>query len=87
MKIEESGSASTSECGSGSISQRHGSAHPDPDPHQNVMDLQHWFCRGLSTVFVQLVILLWRSFIYEEISEWNINKSANRLAISAPKAD
>jgi hypothetical protein len=29
-------------------------------------------CRGLSTqfvVFVQLVILLWRSFIYEEISE------------------
>jgi hypothetical protein len=26
--------------GSGSISQRHGSA--DPDPHQNVMDPQHW---------------------------------------------
>jgi hypothetical protein len=25
--------------GSGSISQRHGSA--DPDPHQNVMDLEH----------------------------------------------
>jgi hypothetical protein len=25
--------------GSGSISQRHGSA--DPDPHQNVMDPQH----------------------------------------------
>jgi hypothetical protein len=25
--------------GSGSISQRHGSA--DPDPHQNVMDTQH----------------------------------------------
>jgi hypothetical protein len=24
-----------------SISQRHGSA--DPDPHQNVMDPQHWF--------------------------------------------
>ncbi len=36
MKIEESGSAS----GSGSISQRHGSV--DPDPHQNVMDPQHW---------------------------------------------
>jgi hypothetical protein len=34
IKIE--GSAS----GSGSISQRHGSA--DPDPHQNVMDPQHW---------------------------------------------
>ncbi len=34
MKIERSGS--------GSISQRHGSADPDPDPHQNVMDPQHW---------------------------------------------
>ncbi len=32
MKIEGSGS--------GSISQRHGSS--DPDPHQNVMDPQHW---------------------------------------------
>jgi hypothetical protein len=27
--------------GSGSISQRHGCADPDPDPHQNVMDLEH----------------------------------------------
>jgi hypothetical protein len=27
--------------GSGSISQRHG--YPDPDPHQNVMDPEHWF--------------------------------------------
>ncbi len=27
--------------GSGSISQRHGSADPDPDTHQ--MDPQHWF--------------------------------------------
>jgi hypothetical protein len=32
MKIEESGS----------ISQMHGSADPDPDPQQNVMDPQHW---------------------------------------------
>ncbi len=24
------------------ISQRHGSADPDPDPPQNVMDPQHW---------------------------------------------
>ncbi len=23
-------------------SQRHGSADPDPDPHQNVMDPEHW---------------------------------------------
>jgi hypothetical protein len=35
-KIEGSGSY----FGSRSISQRHGSA--DPDPHQNVMDPQHW---------------------------------------------
>jgi hypothetical protein len=34
MKIE--GSVSASE--SGSISQRHGSADPDPEPLQNVMD-------------------------------------------------
>jgi hypothetical protein len=27
--------------GSGSISQRHGSADPDPDMYQNVMDPQH----------------------------------------------
>ncbi len=27
--------------GSGSFSQRHGSA--DPDPHQNAMDPQHWY--------------------------------------------
>ncbi len=26
----------------GSNSQRHGSADPDPDPHQNVMDPEHW---------------------------------------------
>ncbi len=28
---------------SGFISQKHGSADPDPDPHQNVMDPQHCF--------------------------------------------
>ncbi len=31
------------ECGSESISQRHESADPDLDPHQNVMDPQHWY--------------------------------------------
>ncbi len=29
---------------SGSISQKNGSADPDPGPYQNVMDQQHWFC-------------------------------------------
>jgi hypothetical protein len=32
----------TNIAGSGSISQRHGSEDPDPDPPQNVMDPQHW---------------------------------------------
>jgi hypothetical protein len=36
MKIAGSG------FGSGSISQIHGSVDPDPDPHQNVMDPQHF---------------------------------------------
>jgi hypothetical protein len=35
------GKRAGSEFASGSISQRHGSADPDPDPHQNVMDPQH----------------------------------------------
>jgi hypothetical protein len=36
--------------GSGSISQRHESAVPDPDPHQNVIDPQH--CKKHSCLFV-----------------------------------
>jgi hypothetical protein len=40
-KIAGSGSVSESESGSGSISQRHGSA--DPDPHHNVMDPEYCF--------------------------------------------
>jgi hypothetical protein len=35
-KIAGSGSES------GSISQKHGSEDPDPDPPQNVMDREHW---------------------------------------------
>jgi hypothetical protein len=35
-KIAGSGSRS------GSISQKHGSKDPDPDPPQNVMDPEHW---------------------------------------------
>ncbi len=46
MKVEGSGSASgsRSESGFGSVCQRLGSADTDsdPDPYQNVMDLQHW---------------------------------------------
>jgi hypothetical protein len=47
MKIEGSGSGSQSGfwsgSQSGSISQKHGSADPDTDPHQNVMDPQHCY--------------------------------------------
>jgi hypothetical protein len=43
MKIAGSGSEP------GSINQRHGSADPDPDPHQIVMDPQHWnLSRGIT---------------------------------------
>jgi hypothetical protein len=41
LKVNDENSRSGSESESGSISQRHGSA--DPDPHQNVMDPEHWF--------------------------------------------
>jgi hypothetical protein len=34
------------EVGSVSISQRYGSGDPDPDPHQNVTDPQHWIKLG-----------------------------------------
>ncbi len=40
--------------GSGSISQRHGSADPDPGPQQNVMDPQHWEVVLLSKIFIYL---------------------------------
>jgi hypothetical protein len=31
--------------------------------------------------------IIMAQFIYEEISEWNVNKSANRLDIYAPKVE
>jgi hypothetical protein len=41
-KVVGSGVGSRSEAGSGSISQKYGPGNPDPDPHQNVTDPQHW---------------------------------------------
>jgi hypothetical protein len=57
MKIEGSGSKS------GSISQRHGSADPDPDSHQNVIDphsatLVFRFWIGSDYVFACLLLRL-----------------------------
>jgi hypothetical protein len=39
LKVSDEIAGSGSE--SGTISQRHGSADPDPSPHQNVMDPEH----------------------------------------------
>jgi hypothetical protein len=61
---------------SGSTIQRHGS--PDPDPHQNVMDPQHWFAQSwlnlrnkhrdnpIIEVFVQDIKYAWGSLICNE---------------------
>ncbi len=38
--------------GSGSISQRHGSA--DPDKHQNFMDPQHWTKMKISSLVIKI---------------------------------
>jgi hypothetical protein len=64
MKTEGSGSES------GSISQRHGSA--DPDPHQNIMDPQHWFWetppfprRVNDNLFLKGIV---RPFEFEEVT-------------------
>jgi hypothetical protein len=59
MKIEGSGSAS------GSISQRHGYADPDPHPdrHQNVMDPQHCFLGNIFNKYPTIAIVC--IFLYE----------------------
>jgi hypothetical protein len=43
---------------SGSISKRHGSADPDPDPHQNVMDPQISSQFKFSTIFEEIILYL-----------------------------
>ena len=42
--------------GSGSVSQRHGSADLDPDPHQNVMDPEHWLSTLDTSHFLRSVL-------------------------------
>ncbi len=34
--------------------------------------------KSLGSLFVHLVIVLWRGFISVKITEWNVNKSASR---------
>jgi hypothetical protein len=54
-KIAGSGSES------GSISQRHGSADPDPDPRHNVMDPEHWFKVYKNKSFLFIFCILGKS--------------------------
>jgi hypothetical protein len=65
MKIEGSGS----ESGSRSISQRHGSAdpHPDPDQHQNVIDPQHCVNHFATARSFLLIVRLVRLFFMRNL--------------------
>jgi hypothetical protein len=47
-------------------------------------NIYYYIVTASPTVFIRLVILLWQKFIYEEISECNVNKSGNHLYIYAP---
>jgi hypothetical protein len=57
--------------GSGSISQRHGSA--DPDPHQNVMDPEHWSFLALENK-IRVVHMSW-------IDGVKVDRSIDRFGI------
>ncbi len=57
---------------SGSISQRHGSADPDPDPHQNVMNPQQCSYSLVSKKWIRLT-RQWR----------NYNEDAKKFVLTA----
>jgi hypothetical protein len=61
--------------GSGSISQRHGSA--DPGPHQNVMDPQYCFLRIFGFIFQQWS-MVWHRFLGESLLKKDINVILNK---------
>jgi hypothetical protein len=60
--------------GSGFISQRHGSADPDPDPHQNVIDPQHCTIENSKKIFPgkELRGFSPNSYIHVSVSDLNI---------------
>jgi hypothetical protein len=41
-----------------SVSQRYGSGNPDPDPHQNVKDPQHWTKEKVSFFILQKLFII-----------------------------
>jgi hypothetical protein len=55
--------------GSGYISQMHGSADPDPDPHQNVLDPQHWLSHIILQGFFDSV--WWLDCITLQVTPWS----------------
>jgi hypothetical protein len=55
--------------------------------HTNLYIKKISLCRGLHTMIVQFVILLWRGFNHVKILDWNVNISASRLYINAPKVE
>jgi hypothetical protein len=67
MEIEGSGSAS------GPIIQRHGSADPDPDLHQNVMDPQHCWEEFLSRNFNKNAV--------QEFYLWFLERAVNNFSL------
>ncbi len=76
--------------GSGSISQRHGSE--DPDPHQNVMDPEHWFV-GL-TLFPVCGAVYGFGYLYcthvlhcpiELVCSYSLNHKEEKLIVCSSK--
>jgi hypothetical protein len=83
MKIEGSGSRS--------ISQRHGSAdpHPNPDPHQNVMDPQHcvnhFATAMLFLLIVRLVCLFFmRKLGLKRLDQGHLHSKLEFLGLTCP---
>jgi hypothetical protein len=71
-KIAGSGS------GSGSISQRHGSADPDLDPNQNFMDPKHFPKVISKETFFWLLASHWRKKAGSgSVSQWNGSADSN----------
>ncbi len=67
--------------GFGSTSQSHGSADPDPDPHQNVMDPQHWFIYWHDPSPSS-----WRDSTLWTGSEWEASPSTSTSTSTASKS-
>ncbi len=61
--------------------------HKQRNRQHTVARQKQIYCRVLSTMIVQFIILLCRSFIYVKILEWNVSKSACRFYINAPKVE